>query len=218
MINLSNVTLISMSSVNVELTIKSLEYSMLGINFGSVKLISHIKPDNLNENIKFFQIEKINSVNEYSFNVIYKLSEYIDTDYALIIQSDGYIVNPKSWKDEFLGYDYIGAPFPLPNDKFTYRDSNGNIFRVGNGGFSLRSKKLIDLPNKLNLKWEPFRGYYNEDGFICGMNRHIYEENGCKFAPLDVAHMNIDYMAAADALKALIEEIDLQPSVYIEQC
>ena len=39
-----------------------------------------------------------------------------------------------------------------------------------------------------------------------------------EFAPLDVAHMNMDYMAAADALKALIEEIDLQPSVYIEQC
>ena len=119
--------------------------------------------------------------------MVYKLSEYIHTDFALIIQSDGYVINPDSWRDEFLEYDYIGAPFKLPTDNFSYRDIYGKIFRVGNGGFSLRSKKLIELANKLNLEWKPFHGFYNEDGFICAMNRHIYEENGCKFAPLHVA-------------------------------
>ncbi len=105
----------------------------------------------------------------------------------MVIQSDGYVINPDLWRDDFLNYDYIGAPFPLPNDDFSYRDSNNNIFRVGNGGFSLRSKKLIELPNKLKLEWKPFHGYYNEDGFICGMYRNIYENHGIKFAPLDIA-------------------------------
>jgi hypothetical protein len=28
---------------------------------------------------------------------------------------------------------------------------------------------------------------YHEDGNICVHNRHIYEKEGCKFAPIDVA-------------------------------
>jgi hypothetical protein len=58
---------------------------------------------------------------------------------------------------------------------------------VGNGGFSLRSKKILSLADKLKLEWKSYFGYYNEDGFFTCHNRHIYEQNGCVFAPLDVA-------------------------------
>jgi len=187
MIDLNNVTLVSMSSINIEDTIKSLQYSCEDINFNSVKIITHEIPNNLPPNIEYCYIDKIPDINTYSYNMIYKLSDYIQTDFALIVQSDGYVINPNMWSNDFLEYDYIGAPFSLPKDNFSYRDVFGNIFRVGNGGFSLRSKKLIDLPIKLNLEWKPFHGFYNEDGFICAMNRHIYEENGCKFAPMEVA-------------------------------
>lgn len=176
-----------MSSVDIDSTIKAILNSCKDIEFGDVKLITHERPINLPDNIKFCKIDRINSIDNYSYNMIYKLSDYIETDYALIVQADGYVINSISWRDEFLDYDYIGAPFNLPRDEFSYRDVNGKIFRVGNGGFSLRSKKLIDLPNKLNLEWKPFHGFYNEDGFICAMNRHIYEDNGMNFAPLDVA-------------------------------
>jgi len=176
-----------MSSVDIEKTVKALEYSCNGIEYGAVKLITDHRPDYLPDNIELCLIDRISSIDQYSYNMIYKLGDYIDTEFALVVQSDGHVINPSSWRDEFLDYDYIGAPFAMPNDAFSYRDVNGNIFRVGNGGFSLRSKKLIDLPNKLNLEWKPFHGFYNEDGFICAMNRHIYEENGCKFAPIDVA-------------------------------
>jgi Protein of unknown function (DUF5672) len=187
MLRLANVTLVAMSSVDTDNTIKALMRSCEGIEYGSVKFISHKKPTNLPATISFCPIEKINSINEYSYNMIYNLDNYIDTRFALTIQADGYAINPSSWRDEFLQYDYIGAPFALPADETSYRDINNNIFRVGNGGFSLRSKKLIELPNKLKLPWKPFHGFYNEDGFICAMNRHIYEANGCKFAPIDVA-------------------------------
>jgi hypothetical protein len=187
MIELKNVTLVLMSSVDIERSIMALIESSRSIKYNSIKFISHLRPQSLPENIQFSYIDPIKDINEYSYNMIYKLSNYIDTDFALVCQSDGYVVNPDSWKSDFLEYDFIGAPFALPNDSFSYRDIYGNIFRVGNGGFSLRSKKLIDLPNKLNLEWKPFHGFYNEDGFICAMNRHIYEENGCKFAPIDVA-------------------------------
>jgi len=187
MLELKNVTLVSMSSVSLDLTIKAIEKSCSNIKYGAVKLISHEKPTNLPDFIEFCYIERINSIDEYSYNMIYNLGKYIETEFALIVQADGYVVNSESWSDSFLEYDYIGAPFTLPEDSFSYRDIFGNIFRVGNGGFSLRSKKLIDLPNNLNLEWKSFHGFYNEDGFICAMYRNIYEENGCKFAPLEVA-------------------------------
>lgn len=186
-LKLNQVTLVAMSSVNIKKTIKALEYSCKGIDFGSVKLITHELPESLPKNIEYNFIKKINNLDKYSYNMIYNLSNYIDTDFALVIQSDGYVINPSCWRKDFLDYDYIGAPFSLPRDNISYRDTHNNIIRVGNGGFSLRSKKLIDIPNKLNLKWKPFHGYYNEDGFICCMYRDTYEKNGCKIAPIDIA-------------------------------
>jgi hypothetical protein len=187
MLQLKNVTLVSMSSVDIRKTIKALLYSSEEIEFGAIKLISHKKPFNLPDKISFCPIDKITSVNQYSYHMIYSLDKYIDTEFALVVQADGYVANPSSWRAEFFQYDYIGAPFALPKDDFSYRDVYNNIMRVGNGGFSLRSKKLIDLANKLQLPWEASHGFYNEDGFISVMNRHIYEANGCKFAPLDIA-------------------------------
>lgn len=186
MLNLENVTLIAMTSVGITPTIKALEYSSKEINFGAVKLISDIKPNNLPSNIIHEYTEKMNNIDDWNHDIIYKLGKYIDTDFAMLIHADGFIVNPSSWRPEFLDYDYIGAPWPLPNDNFSYRDINGKLIRVGNS-VSLRSKKLIDLPVKLNLEWKSFHGFTNEDGFICVNYRHVYEENGCKFADIDVA-------------------------------
>ena len=96
-------------------------------------------------------------------------------------------MNPDSWTEEFLQYDYIGAIWPLPQDDFSFRDEDGVIQRMGNGGFTLRSKKLLSLAKELDLEWKSYHGFYNEDGFIACHNRHIYEHEGCKFAPLEVA-------------------------------
>ncbi len=187
-LKLPNVTLVAMATRNVEETLQSLVYSCRGIKFGSVKLLSHYSPYGLevNPDIEFFRIKKIKNVNEWSYEIIYHLNEYIKTDFALLVHADGFVVNPSSWRAEFLSYDYIGAPWPLPSDDFSYRDIHGNIVRVGNS-VSLRSKRLLELPVKLKLQWEPYHGFYNEDGFICTKNRHIYESNGMRFAPLDIA-------------------------------
>lgn len=185
MINLDNVTLIAVTSVKVEETLKALEYSCRGIKFGDVKLLTNVSIDTP-DYIKCVSIDRISNIDEWSHFIIYKLGDFIDTEFAMLIHDDGFIINPECWRDEFLEYDYIGAPWPLPTDNFSYRDINNNLIRVGNS-VSLRSKKLIDLPNKLGLEWKPFHGYYNEDGFICVNYRHIYLENGIKYADLDVA-------------------------------
>jgi len=186
MIQLPNVTLIALTSVRIPETIKALEFSCQGVNFGKVKLASDIKPDNLPDFIIHEYTEKSSNIDEWNYNIIYNLSKHIDTEFALLIHDNGFVVNPDSWKDEFLKYDYIGAPWPLPSDTFSYRDNTNNVIRVGNS-VSLRSKKLLDVPIKLNLEWKPFHGFTNEDGFICVNYRHKYLEEGCKFADINFA-------------------------------
>ena len=107
---------------------------------------------------------------------------------------DGFVINPDKWSDEFYDYDYIGAPWEKVDH--SYLDPWGKPHRVGNGGFSFRSKKLLDIPKRAHIQfdvnWGDFYkhfGYGNtaEDGNICVHNRHIYEQLGCKFAPVEVA-------------------------------
>jgi len=171
MLKLPNVTLIAMSSEKYrEGNQKALDESSKGIEFGAVKLI----------------IRESKDVDEWCKNIVYDLGDYVDTDYAILVHADGYIINPELWNPEWLNYDFIGAPWPLPTDDFSYRDINGVVQRVGNS-VSLRSKKLLQLPKKLGMEWKPFHGFYNEDGFISVNMRHVFEEHGCKFAPLEVA-------------------------------
>lgn len=186
MLKLPNITLVALTSVNMQKTIKAMKYSMRKIEFWDAVLVTHEKPMNLPENIKYKHTDKINNINLFNYKMIYELHKYIETDFILLVHADGFVVNPQSWRDEFLEYDYIGSPFPLPTDDFSYRDKDNNLIRVGNS-VSIRSKRLLELPSKLNLPWESGHGFFNEDGWICCKNRHIFEEHGMRIAPLEVA-------------------------------
>lgn len=185
-LQLPNVTLAAMTSVKIKETLKALEYSMKNIDFGEVVFISHRKPFFLPKGITFKQISRLKTIDDFNYNMIYKIHEYIDTDFMLLIHYDGFVVNPDMWKDEFLEYDYIGSPFPLPKDDFSYRDVNGNICRVGNS-VSIRSKRLLEFPEKAKIPFEADHGFFNEDGFICCKNRHLFEAEGMRYAPIEVA-------------------------------
>ena len=50
---------------------------------------------------------KITSLKTYSKFCLTELPSLITTDFVLIIQLDGYILNMDAWKDTFLDYDYI---------------------------------------------------------------------------------------------------------------
>lgn len=171
MISLPQVTLIALTNKDFDGHQKAVENSCRGIEWGGVKIIYD---------------KKCNSIDEWNRRIVYELRNYVQTDYAMLIHADGYVIRPDLWRDEWLQYDYIGAPWPLPRDDFSYKDPFGNVQRVGNS-VSLRSKRLLELPSKLGLEWKSYYGYTNEDGFLCCHNRHILEQHGCKFAPLDVA-------------------------------
>lgn len=172
MIELPQVTLITLSGVDYMPTdhLLALKRSQKGIKFGAVKYV---------------QLSEIVDLGSYSRAMIYELPKYVDTEYCLTVQADGWVINPELWNDEWLKYDYIGAPWPVPSDPISYRDKDGVLRRVGNGAVSLRSQRLLRA-GKLN-KWESFYGFDNEDGFICVNKVHVYEAAGCKIAPLEVA-------------------------------
>lgn len=94
-----------------------------------------------------------------------------DYTHVLTIHPDGYIQKPEAWSDEFLQYDYIGA-------KWLYHD--GMV--CGNGGFSLRSRKFIELCSRLDIT-----DYHPEDDKLCRKYRPFLEkEYGVKYAPAEV--------------------------------
>jgi len=169
MISLPEITLVALTSKDFEGHKKAIDKSCEGIEFGDVKLIWD---------------EKITSIDEWNKKIIYELPNYISTTHALLVHADGYVVHPELFREEWLTYDYIGAPWPLPVDDFSYRDESGSIVRVGNS-VSIRSKKLMDLV--ATREWKSYYGNTNEDGFICCHNRKWLEEHGCVFAPLEVA-------------------------------
>jgi hypothetical protein len=194
--DLSSVTLICVTGVNLRNSVYALWRSNLLLGFGAVKIVSPVRPAFLPEGIshELPYGSKLDSIDSYSHYMIYNLWRHVDTEHCLVVQADGYIIHPGEWNNIFLEYDYIGAPWRYTDA--AYLDPWGNHIRVGNGGFSLRSKALLTVPNKVEVPWDVnssnfYRhmdaGLFSEDGNICVHNRHIFEELGCKWAPLEVA-------------------------------
>jgi hypothetical protein len=99
-----------------------------------------------------------------------------------LVQYDGFILNPNNWSNDFLNYDYIGCADI--NREETLVDKNDDRL-VGNGGFSLRSKKLLEVLQKSeNIKTDT---EYGEDYMISFLYRDFLKENGISFAQKDVA-------------------------------
>lgn len=187
-LSLPNVTLAAMTSVNLYETIRAMEYSMRGIDFGDVVLITHRKPLTLPKGIRYSHTSKLNDIDKFNYKMVYELGEHIHTAFALIVHADGFVVHPESWRAKFLDYDYIGSPWPLPQNDYAYRDSRGEIVRVGNS-VSIRSKRLLDFPRQAGLAWEKMAedDNYNEDTFLCCKYKNVIEEAGMRFAPIEVA-------------------------------
>lgn len=115
---------------------------------------------------------------DYNKFIICGLHDFIDTEYCITVHWDGYGVNPDRWTDEFLDYDYIGAPWPPHLLKVPDHSR-----RVGNGGFSLRSKRWLRVGKEIASS---FAGGA-EDVFCCQTSIGEYLKRGCHVAPIDVA-------------------------------
>lgn len=171
MLDLPEVTLICLTNRDFPGHQYAIQKSTERIHFGGVKLIWD---------------DSIRNIDDWNYRIIFELHHYVQTPFALLVHADGYVIHPERWNPQFLDYDYIGAPWPLPTDEYSYRTPQGELVRVGNS-VSLRSKRIMELPSRLGLEWKHYYGNTNEDGFLCVHNRDILKEMGCTFAPLEVA-------------------------------
>ncbi|MBM4137602.1 MAG: hypothetical protein FJ241_12350 [Nitrospira sp.] len=176
MIEIENTTLCCIDCYNYALSIKAIEHCLESCKFKDILFLT----DNeyYLKNTEGFIIPGIKTKEQYSIFVLKELNKYIKTDFVLLIQYDGFIVNPDSWSNEFQKYDYIGAKWWWYNDGMN----------VGNGGFSLRSKRLLQALSNDNVPISIESLKYGEDTFICRIYRRFLENKyGIKFAPESIA-------------------------------
>jgi len=160
--DLSTVTLCCVDTVNHALALRALTHSRQAVRFArSVLVTDGLPPDiALPDGIEIAASGPIASRDAYSQFVLKELHRFVDTPHVLLIQWDGYVANPDAWDPAFLACDYLGA-------KWFWHDDG---MRVGNGGFSLRSRRLLDALRDPRIVLAG-----NEDETICRTQRPLLE-------------------------------------------
>lgn len=177
MLDLPDVTLCCVDTRSVPQAFYALRQCMAHARFGRVVFLGP-EPDasqgQAPEGIDWVTISALKGIQDYNRIVLKDLAAHVHTSHVLIVQWDGFITHPELWRPDFLSVDYIGPPW--------YH--GGHPGMVGNGGFSLRSKRLLDVLASLeNLDTtEP------EDRVICVHRRSELERGyGIRLAPLEMA-------------------------------
>ena len=185
-LKLPNVTLLSATSSEMDQAQISMKISLQNIEFGAAKLLCTSVPKQKYPDIEYVSIPPLKSVDDYNEIIFQDLHKYFETSHCLIVQSDSFVVNSSLWKEEFLQFDYIGAPWSnkiqINPNLVLHLEKN----TVGNGGFSLRSHKLAKTTAKIDFNSLKFP-LKSEDIIIC---HYLYKEmlnNGIRFAPPELA-------------------------------
>ena len=171
MLSLPRITLVCIDCANHDLALAALEQCVRKCTFARVLFVTD--REFAIEGIDCVRIPAITSREAYSSFVIKELHSFVETEFALLVQWDGFVVNADAWSDDFLEHDYIGA-------KWIFHTDGHN---VGNGGFSLRSKRLLEALRDPHVVPGDL-----EDVAICRTYRTYLEQtHGIRFAPETVA-------------------------------
>jgi hypothetical protein len=170
-LRLKDVTVCAADCLHPQLAARALEICLDKVDFGDAVLFADVTVPG---HFRNETIAPLRSAGDYSRFCIQDLPKRVTSKFALVVQWDGYVVDPKMWTSEFLRYDYIGAPgFSAP------KAGQEKRWVVGNGGFSLRSRRLLDAAATL----PPIDGVA-EDHLICEIFRDVLErQHGVRFAP-----------------------------------
>ena len=175
-VKIPNTTLMIVDCVDAQRAHDVIEKCLKVCSFSDVKLLTSKDIDSPYK----VKIDPIRSQNEYSEFMLKHIHEYCDTLHMLIVQFDGWIINPGTWTDRWCEYDYMGALFN--EDPLTE-------YSVGNGGFSFRSQRMMKfIAEHLGPKKDNgYHYFFNEDGVISRGMRGMLNEAGFKFCPVHVA-------------------------------
>lgn len=179
-------------------------------------LCSPVRPDELAPGVEHLPIAPLN-YHEYGWFMLFALWRVVPTEFALVVQEDGWVLNGANWRDAYLDYDYIGAPIHLArvdtpegtrwSRGFAWSTAEHPLGQgatpVQNGGFSLRSQRLmralidhpeirIEVPPPDLVGGDPLGMHWYHDALledvqISGVLRPALEAVGIRFAPVEVA-------------------------------
>jgi len=173
MLNLSNVTLLCVETRDPDLAHWAIDQCLRGTQFAKVVLITNLeRVSKQRSGIEYVQAPNIRTTKDYSDLLLTGINQYVKGSHVLVIQWDSFVIHPELWTDAFLSYDYIGPVWP-------HHPQNP----VGNGGFSLRSVKLLEA-----IKRPGFFKKHPEDYCICVDNKVFLEQEcGIRIGPVDIA-------------------------------
>lgn len=169
MLKLPDVTLAVADTVAHELTALALRDCLAKVEFGDVLVASNrgILPGVPHIPVEFSSLAAADAFRWYGW------PKHLRTSHILIIEWDSWVLDPDCWRPEWLGLDYIGALWPWHKHD-----------RVGNGGFSLRSTRLLQTLAAHPLR---FPNWVHEDDVLCRQHRVALECGGFEWAEDDVA-------------------------------
>lgn len=175
-LDLPQVTLCCVDTRSVSLALWAVQRCMAAANFGEV-LFFGPDPETagiaIPEGVQWVNIPPLRGIEDYNRFMLRDLAPHVKTSHVLVVQWDGFVTAPDRWSDEFLKWDYIGAPW--------YHA--GHPGQVGNGGFSLRSHKLLQALLEVPVDFQ-----HPEDVEICVHQQPLLTEgHGTRIAPLHVA-------------------------------
>ena len=181
--------------------VPSIMHSMKQLPGSRGLLLSRERPFNLPKSIEWKRVGIIDYM-QYSVFMMHGLQHHIKTDYALVVQDDGWVLNGANFTDEFYAYDYIGAPSHCGRvgDQFILGfgwEQHEERTVVQNGGFSLRSKRFLEAPNRYGIVHKQASDIHNwnEDAQLTAIYRADLEYCGMKYASENVAkRFSIEYV------------------------
>ncbi len=181
---LPHVTLLCADCVDAERAAKVLERCAEVCDFGAKVLLTSLpsaSPDRV-------EIGHLGSLCDYSIFMLKEAHKHVRTSHVLVVQHDGWILNADAWEPEWVELDYVGPLF-IHEHEIVHTS-------VGTGGFSYRSKRLMERVSELLPPWDGtpagtdammnFLGSY-EDGVISMRFRDQLVREGFKFATPDQA-------------------------------
>ncbi len=166
-------------------------------------LLSLCRPPSLPNAIAWRRIQPLNYL-QYSVFMMHCLHAFIDTEFCLVVQDDGWVINGANFLESYYQYDYIGAPCHAAIvghrllQRFEWTKMPSSVATViQNGGFSLRSRRFLEAPHRHGLAYLPETRapLFNEDIQLTGTLRPVLEAVGIRFAPVNIArNFAIEYL------------------------
>lgn len=175
-LSLSDVTLLLIETREHELANLAVQESVSKVDFGEVLIFTN-EPQHyrlMEGQPRFVAVPDWPEKIGWSRCLWQEVAPHLRTGYVLSIQWDSWVWDPVMWRDEYLHYDYIGAPW-------WYKDG----LNVGNGGFSLRSTALMRFLRKHRAKLPCANAM--DDDLLCRKYRIELQDVGFVWAPEYVA-------------------------------